>query len=158
MQQFKSAFTMIELIFVVVVIGILSAIALPKFAKTHHAAELSKGRADIASIRSGIMTERQSRVIKGVSNWIPTGTGTYTGSDGSTYKQLNDGGLFGGIFTYPITDSHTSGHWHKDSETATQAVYIYKMGSDDCKFTYTPADGKFTLDANQPAACSHLVD
>lgn len=38
----KSAFTMIELIFVIVILGILSAVAIPKFTATRDDAEISK--------------------------------------------------------------------------------------------------------------------
>jgi len=61
----KSAFTMIELVFVIVVIGILSAIAIPKFAATRDDAEVSKGRATVAALRSALATERQKRILKG---------------------------------------------------------------------------------------------
>ena len=62
----KKAFTMIELVFVIVVIGILSAIAIPKFAATRDDAEVSKGRAEVAALRSAIATERQKRILRGV--------------------------------------------------------------------------------------------
>jgi len=69
MQKSKNAFTMLEVVFVIVIIGILSAIAIPKFAVTRQDAQIAKARADIASIRSAIVTERQSRLIQGDSNW-----------------------------------------------------------------------------------------
>jgi len=62
----KKAFTMVELVFVIVVIGILSAIAVPKFAATRDDAEISKGRAEVAALRSAIATERQKRILRGV--------------------------------------------------------------------------------------------
>jgi len=61
----KKAFTMIELVFVIVVIGILSAIAVPKFAATRDDAEVSKARATVAALRSALATERQKRILKG---------------------------------------------------------------------------------------------
>ena len=61
----KKAFTMIELVFVIVVIGILSAIAVPKFAATRDDALISKGRAEVAAMRSAIATERQKRILRG---------------------------------------------------------------------------------------------
>ena len=61
----KKAFTMIELVFVIVVIGILSAIAIPKFAATRDDAVISKGRAEVAAMRSAIAMERQKRILRG---------------------------------------------------------------------------------------------
>jgi general secretion pathway protein G len=61
----KKAFTMIELVFVIVVIGILSAIAIPKFAATRDDAIITKARTTVASVRSALSTERQKRILKG---------------------------------------------------------------------------------------------
>ena len=61
----KKAFTMLELIFVIVVIGILSAIAIPKFAATRDDAEISRARATVGALRSAIATERQKRILRG---------------------------------------------------------------------------------------------
>ena len=56
MKKSKNAFTMIELIFVIVILGILAAVAMPKLAATRTDAEVSKiaqnvmmGAAEIAS-------------------------------------------------------------------------------------------------------------
>ena len=61
----KKAFTMVELVFVIVVIGILAAIAVPKFAVTRDDAQIAKARAEVAAMRSAIATERQKRILKG---------------------------------------------------------------------------------------------
>ena len=62
----KKAFTMVELVFVIVIIGILSAIAVPKFAATRDDAIISKAIAEVAAMRSAIAIERQKRVLRGV--------------------------------------------------------------------------------------------
>lgn len=62
----KKAFTMIELVFVIVVIGILSAIAVPKFAATRDDAMTTRGRSAVASLRSALSTLRQKNILKGV--------------------------------------------------------------------------------------------
>ena len=59
------AFTMIEVIFVIVVIGILAGVAIPKFAATRDDAEIAKARAAVGAMRSAIATERQKRILKG---------------------------------------------------------------------------------------------
>ena len=61
----RKAFTMVELVFVIVVVGILSAVAIPKLAATRDDAEISKARTTIASLRNAISTERQKRILKG---------------------------------------------------------------------------------------------
>jgi len=61
----RKGFTVIELVFVIVVIGILSAIAIPKFAATRDDAVISKARAEVAAMRSAIAVERQKRILKG---------------------------------------------------------------------------------------------
>ena len=61
----KKAFTMVELIFVIVVIGILSAIAIPKLVSTRDDAIISKGKAAVAAMRSAIAMERQKRILRG---------------------------------------------------------------------------------------------
>jgi general secretion pathway protein G len=67
-MKFSRAFTMIELIFVIVVLGILAAVAFPRLAATRTDAEITKGRADVATIRSAIVSERQTQLIKGTDD------------------------------------------------------------------------------------------
>ena len=52
----KKAFTMIELIFVIVIIGILATIAIPRFAATRDDAKISKLVMAIQTFRSEIIT------------------------------------------------------------------------------------------------------
>jgi len=61
----QKAFTMIELVFVIVVIGILSAIAIPRLAATRDDAVITKARATVAAVKSSVRTERQKRILKG---------------------------------------------------------------------------------------------
>lgn len=140
----KNAFTMIELVFVIVVLGILAAIAIPKFSATRTDAIIAKGRSDVASIRSGIINERQSRLIKGEVTFIdPANLST---SDG----------LFAGVLTYPIKDSTDEGHWHK----VDNSTYEFKVGGQTCTFVYTQSSGKFDLNAASKsiAVCKKLVE
>jgi len=150
MYTSKKAFTMIELVFVIVVLGILSAIAIPKFAATRTDAQITKGRADIASIRSAIVTERQSRLITGQNSWI--------NSLSSSKTTLFDGNGTVSLLMYGIKSGTTDGHWSTDSSGSPYISYIYKVGGSSCNFTYSSTAGTFVLDANQAAICSKLTD
>lgn len=63
----KKAFTMVELIFVVVVIGILTTIALPKFAATQNEAAEANIKQQIQAIRASIESEKMERLQKAKS-------------------------------------------------------------------------------------------
>lgn len=50
----KKAFTLVELIFVIVIIGILASVAIPKFVSTSKNASLTSVKSIVSSIRTGI--------------------------------------------------------------------------------------------------------
>lgn len=145
MQKSKKAFTMIELIFVIVVLGILAAVAIPRLAATRTDAEITKGRADIASIRSAIVTERQARLIQGESEYI-AGTA------------MNTGGLFGGVLTYAITAGTGNGDWESTGTNDINTTqYNYRVNGVSTLFTYTRGTGVFDCIAGTND-CDALTD
>ncbi len=97
----KKAFTMLELIFVIVVIGILSAIAVPKFAATRDDATITKAIATIGAIRSAVATERQKRILRGDFTAI---TSLSNGGTGAITMFSNDAsGAANNVLEYPVS-------------------------------------------------------
>jgi general secretion pathway protein G len=146
----RYAFTMIELVFVIVVLGILAAIAVPKFAATRTDAQIAKGRTEVSAIRSAIVSERQTRLIRGQSNWIS--------SLSTSNTTLFDGNGTSTLLMYGVTASSSDGHWSTRDAAAPFRRYRFKIGGKDCDFDYNVTNGRFGLENAQPAICNSLVN
>jgi len=141
----KQAFTMIELIFVIVIIGVLSAIAVPKFAATRDDALIVKGRETLASVRSAIAAEKQKRILRGDFTAITdlsAGGGSYVFDKFSADKTGNNNP----VLEYPPKSCTTPGCWEGNGTT-----YTFHGPSGDC--TYTLSNNRLTT-----AGCSMLGD
>lgn len=127
----RNAFTMLELTFVIVIIGILSAIAIPKFAATRDDATIAKAKTTVASIRNAISSERQKRILRGQFNPIyklsqnnGKNTPIFDGFDGNANNS---------VLEYPLQScqSATSKACWEETTTGTVAsptsVYTYTM-------------------------------
>ena len=152
----RYAFTMLELVFVIVILGILAAVAIPKFAATRTDAQISKGRADISSIRSAIVTERQTRLIKGDSKYINklhSSSTSYFDGNGTASTDSR-------LLMYGITPANKDGHWKTGASctgaTPNVCTYVYMILGADNNFTYTQANGRFDCTAGT-ASCDQLT-
>lgn len=60
MNNFKKGFTMVELIFVIVILGILAAVAIPKLAATRDDADIAKFSQNLSTLITDIASYRTS--------------------------------------------------------------------------------------------------
>ncbi len=122
----RNAFTMLELIFVIVIIGILSAVAIPKFAVNRDDAVIAKAKSTVASIRSSIAVARQKAMLRGkFDNAKITSLGSATGYGAEIFEGVN-GDSSNSVLTYPLMscdDANSQGCWY----TADNAIYTFKM-------------------------------
>ena len=103
---------MIELIFVIVIIGILASVAVPKLAATRNDAEISKARVVVASIRNALAMERQKRILRGEFRPITDlGDATYVFNHFSDA----DGDTGVNILEYPMRTETAKFKWRRDS-------------------------------------------
>lgn len=143
-MKLSRAFTVIELIFVIVVLGILASVALPKFGGIREQADIAKGKGDVATIRAGIVNKRQTELIKGNPNWI-------------TPANLSGGGkLFDGVLTQGFTSSSASGKWDDGGDGTNNGTYRYYVGSIPTSFVYEDTNGTFTCTTG--TYCSQLIE
>ena len=127
----RKAFTMLELTFVIVVIGILSAIAIPKFAATRDDATISKAKTTVAAVRNAVSSERQKRILRG--NFDKIFKLTKNSADDNPIFDGFDGNTSAPVLEYPLQsckDATAQGCW-KETKTGTKSSpiseYTYKM-------------------------------
>lgn len=123
----KKAFTLIELVFVIVILGILATVAIPKLIVTRDDAEIAKAKSQIAAVRSGIQLKRNEMILSGTQGY-PT--------------NLEDGACcFGGILSTRIEErkDDNSYGWQKENDGS----YTINTNKEKVKFTYSDSDGSF---------------
>ena len=133
-DKFRPAFTMIELIFVIVVLGILAAVAIPKLAASRDDAVIVKGKSQVAAIRSGISLLKSKRLLEGNMTAISSLDVATNNTEG---QNLFYGGDAGNILEYPIISKDADGHWMKTGTT----TYAFKVLGQAISFTYNSSSG-----------------
>ena len=136
----RRGFTMLELVFVIVVLGILASIAVPRLFTTRDDAIIAKGRADIASIRSAVVNVYNTNMLAG----------------NFTYPALERAGsttglLFENVLQNGIKTDEKSG-WTKDGDG-----YKFALQGKSTKFTYDVTNGTFSCPRTD-SLCSALTE
>lgn len=128
----KKAFTLIELVFVIVILGVLATVAIPKLIVTRDDAEIAKAKSQIAAVRSGIQLKRNEMILSGTQGYP---------------ADLEDGDCcFGGILSTKIEqrkDDNSYG-WKKENDG-----YTINTNKEQVKFTYDKDKGSFTCDGTR---------
>lgn len=124
----KKGFTLIELIMIIVILGVLAAVAVPRFFDLQANANLAAERGVVGGVRAGISTLRANNIANGVNPVNPAlldavpAAGACAPATPCFVNVLDQGG---------ITADWTKG---------TTVTYIGPAGT---TYTYNPVNGSF---------------
>lgn len=137
----KSAFTMIELVFIIVVLGILSAVAFPKMAPFLEDAKIARGQSNVSAIRSAIANERAKNMLNGTVAYPQI---LDDAAQDTENESLFDGNATVNMLQYPLYSKATGGNWMKKSANGANTTYRYYISNARfVDFNYTRATGIF---------------
>jgi len=157
-NKVRSAFTMLELTFVIVIIGILSAIAIPRFAATRDDAVITKAITTVASVRNAVSTERQKRILRG--DFTTIGDLALANGNDKPIFDFYDGDNNLPVMEYPLRsclDANARGCWVSTADN----TYTYRMPSSSNNVIFTLNNNRFTCDASDSttgADCRTLTE
>lgn len=130
----KKGFTLIELVFVIVILGVLATVAIPKLVVTRDDAEIARAKAQIAAIRSAIQTSRNAQILAGKASYPDSLEKKDTTSS-------NKDCFFSAILTTPLCGNDG---WTKSNDT-----YTVEAGDEKVNFTYNSTTGAFTCEGDK---------
>ena len=134
----EKAFTMLELVFVIVVLGILASVALPRLWVTRDDALFTKAKTQIATVRAGISSAYSKNIMSGEMDKCP-----------ALEKDTTDESLFEAVINPPIKRNSKDIAWDIDSDNDDKTTYKLKIGSKETTFTYEKNASK-----NCPFTCN----
>ncbi|MDD5097397.1 MAG: prepilin-type N-terminal cleavage/methylation domain-containing protein [Candidatus Omnitrophica bacterium] len=125
----KKGFTLIELIMIIVILGILAAVAVPKYFDLQAQAKISAEKGVVGGVRAGIYTIYAYNVANAITPKYPALLDAVAASGACAAATP--------CFANVLDQGAITGDWSKGATTTT---YVGPAGN---TYTYTPATGEF---------------
>ena len=146
----KPAFTMVELIFVIIIIGILSVVAVPKLAPVVETAKIGKAKATIATIRSAISTEHKIQTLDGVFTDVQI-----TNDPGRVFSSFTDSG--NAVLEHDLKASLNIGDWTYLAGFNSYFYTITSIGGSAKRCRFQLNNNRFELKSAAKAHCKPFL-
>lgn len=146
----QQGFTLIELVMVIVILGILAAVALPKFADLGGDAKRAKLQGALGSVKSAAAIIHSKALVDG------------TASSASSSVTV-EGGSVATVYGYPaatVAAIQTAAGLSATDYTitlATGTITVKPSSSAACSFTYSPATQDSTTLVITPPTISDII-
>ena len=148
----KNAFTLLEVIFVIVVMAFIVGVAIPKFFESYQGASKVKIRTNIASIRAGIQKYKNDKLLKSDMASFPEVLDDIDTDTASTEVFSNVASDLGIRAT--TTEDYKTGEWIKLSESK----YLIVITEDKAvEFIYDKETGKFDCLHEEQDYCEDIT-
>lgn len=139
----KRAFSLLEIIIAIVILGTLLFMALPKFYIGQDDAKLALAKSQVAAVISGISVYHSNAILS---------------NQKSTYPNLksSDSRLFQSVIKGGIASDNTEG-WRAIDDT----TFIYSLAGERAVFSYDPISGDFDCapeNSDRKGLCKALLE
>ena len=135
----RRAYTLLELIFIVVILGILSAVAIPRLFVSRSDATISNAKTQLAATRSGISLKYNDNLLQAKPEFP------------KKLDNANPNKLFENVINIPIKDNGDKNGWHRAGDDK----YTFMLDGKVANFKYDKTTGDFSCN-DQNEICKSL--
>jgi len=115
-KDFKNGFTLIELVIIMVILGVLAAVAIPRIGNTIDSSEVSAEEAVIGSLRSALEVYAMDQVVMNSNKSYPPNP--FDALDSKSRNELLSGSWsYSGSVIFHVRNDGTTTQWLYEQDT-----------------------------------------